>query len=304
MIVESGMSQPILTDSLKVQEQIQKIAASNTGKVHAVVGEVGSSISSAASASWKVGSFGISEILKFIGMIMTSVVMEYIIFILFILFLLSLLTGSSFMSFKLPNLPVFRLFGMGHSGAPGSGRKWYNVFFPSLNIPVAEQLQRVQGSFVQGIDGFRKRMGGYDNRNNSSAIDRPVVNGRCNDRDWYNLGTQCMYTNVPKSIEWTIPQKNSPEWAWLPSSVQSVVSGKGAKNKVVIPWDIQGSFYVPSCGSAQFADGTSAAHLFKDNGLSCDKLIKMSTKYGKMMRKRKGAKDELIPIREEDCSAE
>jgi hypothetical protein len=283
-------------------------------------------IKTMSSAISTVAFFALDKLLVLFVAIITSVVMEYIVFILFLIFLYCLLTGTPFFLFGmfernrnsqngggmvnrfLQSLPIPRfiknIIAPQHKGPPGTGRNFLNILFPWMTFSVGDQMKRMSGSFSQSIDSVRKRVGGYDNRKSTEAIDRPTANGRCNDREWFNVGKQCLNTEIPKDIVWNIPQHKSTEWKWLPSKLQEHISKNGKRKQVIIPWDIQGSFYVPDCQNAKFNDGTSASYLFRDNGLTCDSVVRLSTKHTPMMRKRKDPKDNLIPIREEECEKE
>ena len=127
---------------------------------------------------------------------------------------------------------------------------------------------------------------------------RPVmVNGRCDDVQWRELGGDgragmCARTYAPKDIQWVMDADKMPELSRMPDSLYDKTTNGGKKLQVTIPWALQGTFYVPQCSKAQFADGTSAEGLFKDDGMACRKKEVQVPTYGKRYRVKNKAVDD------------
>lgn len=165
----------------------------------------------------------------------------------------------------------------------------------NLNLPLNSGAQRVFNSvktpFQRIRDWFRNFFSflapGYRIRRffalfsflggKPKALPRPkMVNGRCDNASWRELGGDgapglCGRTTKPKDITWNFDTEKMPDMAKLPEAVYQKYAAGGKKMQVSIPWAVQATFYVPQCSKATFADGSSAAGLFVDDGMACRK---------------------------------
>lgn len=134
---------------------------------------------------------------------------------------------------------------------------------------------------------------------NVRSIKRPVEKyGRCDNMEWQHTGGNaagiCVRTVAPKDIEWNAGPDKIPELAKLPKIIKDSITKDSQRSTIYIPWAEQGPFYVPQCSKAYFKvydkDGKetkeSADYLFKDNGLTCERIVKESSKYGISYRPR------------------
>lgn len=138
-------------------------------------------------------------------------------------------------------------------------------------------------------------------------LPRPMmVNGRCDDMEWRELGGDgragmCARTYSPKDIQWVMDADKMPELSRMPEALYSKVTNGGRKLQVTIPWALQGTFYVPQCSKATFADGTSAGGLFKDDGMACRKKEVQVPVYGKRYRVKNKAVDDYASESKPKC---
>jgi predicted Rdx family selenoprotein len=99
--------------------------------------------------------------------------------------------------------------------------------------------------------------------------------GRCDMKEWFELNGDgesgfCTRTYMPKDINWLMDtDKMSAEMKATSPDLVKQATNYGQKLQVNIPWEKEVSFFVPKCSQATFADGTSASHLFEDEGLTC-----------------------------------
>lgn len=110
---------------------------------------------------------------------------------------------------------------------------------------------------------------------NPPTTDRPIIQGRCDEINWKESkgvgGGLCTRTTVPQKTIWTMNVDKQPELSQLPQSVKDIITNKGAKYIVYIPWKNTGMSYVPDIDNATFSDGSPAKNLFIDNGLTIKK---------------------------------
>lgn len=134
------------------------------------------------------------------------------------------------------------------------------------------------------------------------GADRPKeVNGRCDNIEWQDAGGSgsglCAKTYKPDVVSWTFDTDKMPEINKLPAALSDRLNVT-SRMQVFIPWEAQGTFYVPQCSKAYFKEmdsngneiTTDASYLFEDKGLVCKRVEKASTKYGTAYRP-KGTKD-------------
>lgn len=127
-----------------------------------------------------------------------------------------------------------------------------------------------------------------------NSTDRPKeVTGRCDMMEWKQEGGAgnsglCTRVYSPDTIRWTFDVDKFPDLTSLPEDMYQSITANGDRLTMYIPWSVEGSFYVPMCSQAYFKiqnpDGTvtndnSASKLLKDNGMSCERLVKDSMSY-------------------------
>lgn len=130
------------------------------------------------------------------------------------------------------------------------------------------------------------------------SINRPKEeNGRCDNVEWQHTGGNdagfCVRTYKPENIAWTFDMDKMPEVRQIPKQLSEEMNTT-SKMQVYIPWEAQGTFFLPQCSKAFFREvdengnevRTPAGHLFVDNGLVCKKVEKPSTSYGTAYRRR------------------
>lgn len=138
-------------------------------------------------------------------------------------------------------------------------------------------------------------------------LPRPVMpHGRCDDVNWRELGGDgraglCARTNAPKDLQWIMDTDKMPELGRLPNALYAKATNGGKKLQVTIPWALQGTFYVPQCAKATFADGAPAGGLFKDEGMACRRLEVRVPTYGQMYRVKGGALDDYATASDPKC---
>lgn len=138
-------------------------------------------------------------------------------------------------------------------------------------------------------------------------LPRPMmVHGRCDNMTWRELGGDgrsgmCASTYSPKDIQWVMDADKMPELSRMPENLYNDVTNGGKKLQVTIPWALQGTFYVPQCSKAQFADGTSAGGLFKDDGMACRKKEVQVPTYGKRYRVKNKSVDDYASEAKPKC---
>lgn len=138
-------------------------------------------------------------------------------------------------------------------------------------------------------------------------LPRPVMpHGRCDDVRWRELGGDgraglCASTQSPKDLQWVMDTDKMPELGRLPEKLYAKATNGGKKLQVTIPWALQGTFYVPQCARATFADGSSAGKLFKDDGMACRKLEVQVPKYGQRYRVKQTALDNYASESDPKC---
>jgi hypothetical protein len=117
-----------------------------------------------------------------------------------------------------------------------------------------------------------------------TGVQRPqVIGGRCDQTAWREVGAgpngMCARTTVPPPVKWVMDPDKLPEISKLPKTLVQRVTNDQRKWQVEIPWVLKGTFYLPNCKAARFGDGTSAAHLFEDDGTTCRLAERPSTAY-------------------------
>jgi len=138
-------------------------------------------------------------------------------------------------------------------------------------------------------------------------LPRPMmVHGRCDNMTWRELGGDgrsgmCASTYSPKDIQWVMDADKMPELSRMPENLYESTTNGGKKLQVTIPWALQGTFYVPQCSKAQFADGTSAGGLFKDDGMACRKKEVQVPTYGKRYRVKNKSVDDYASEAKPKC---
>lgn len=131
---------------------------------------------------------------------------------------------------------------------------------------------------------------------NQPTVNRPTeVNGRCDNVEWQHTGGDdtglCVKTYKPETINWTLDSDKMPEIGKLPPKLAQRMN-TSMRMQVYIPWEEQGTFYVPQCSRAYFKEmddngneiHTPAGYLFNDKGLVCERVEKKSTEYGTAYR--------------------
>lgn len=140
---------------------------------------------------------------------------------------------------------------------------------------------------------FKQLFNYFNTKINSTA--RPKeAGGRCDNLNFSDKMGLCPRTYAPEETKWTIDVDKIPELNKLPDDLFKKYTNNSEKLIVYIPWAPQGTFYVPQCGKAYFKVTNSkgiettanADYLFKDNGLTCDRVTKTSTSYGSKYRPR------------------
>lgn len=126
-----------------------------------------------------------------------------------------------------------------------------------------------------------------------NSIGRPIEKtGRCDNIEFQDMDGLCPRTYAPEDTKWAISVSKIPELEKLPDDLYKKYTKDGDKLLVYIPWEAEGTFYVPKCSKAYFKvkddngqeQKESASYLFKDNGLTCERVTKTSTSYGAKYR--------------------
>lgn len=155
-------------------------------------------------------------------------------------------------------------------------------FFGSLGSRIKSFFKTFFGPFLSLLTpspSMRATMGMFNPYGASTpSIKRNQSGGRCDDLTFASKGGKCYSTVRPADISWKIDNTQLNESVLLPDEEQSKINDL---KPIIIPWEVNASFYMPRCDKAHF-EGTregSAAYLYKDNGLSCSLQEKTSTKY-------------------------
>lgn len=178
-------------------------------------------------------------------------------------------------------------------GTGGWGYPSYTNRFRSPDVP-RPSFEWLQKWFTPGYK-IRSLLNYFNG--NVKSIRRPIEKyGRCDNVEWQHTGGSgsglCVRTYAPKDIEWSLGPGKIQDLSKLPKNISDTMTKNGQKLTVYIPWAAQGPFYVPQCSKAYFkvldSNGNeqqeSAAYLLKDNGLTCERVVKESKKYGVMYR--------------------
>ena len=131
----------------------------------------------------------------------------------------------------------------------------------------------------------------YSTTVDTSMSDRPKMEiGRCDNLNNYEITSKkvCVATSIPDPIVWTMDVENIPELSEVSLATKEKITNESKKYIVTIPWATykqEGMHYYPDCSKAKFADGTSAAKLFTENGTrSCEKKVIPRTINGSKIR--------------------
>lgn len=191
-----------------------------------------------------------------------------------------------------------------------SGRRRDSVF-NSVKTPFQRFKEWLSRKFAWLAPGYRYRqfmrmfsfLGG-----SIKTVPRPrMVNGRCDNEEWKELGGDgrpglCARTFSPKEIQWTFDSDKMPELNKMPEVLYNEKTNQGRRLQVTIPWALQGTFYVPQCSRAKFSDGTSAAHLFTDEGMTCRKKEIAAPRFtAKYRPKNASSKDDYATANDPKC---
>ena len=136
-------------------------------------------------------------------------------------------------------------------------------------------------------------------KGNPKSIARPIERfGRCDNAEWQHRGGDgaglCVHTLTPKDIEWTLSDDKISDLRKLPQKLKSVATKNNQKLKIYIPWAAQGPFFLPQCSLAYFKvmddNGVErkedASYLLRDNGMTCERIVRESAKFGVAYRPR------------------
>lgn len=140
-----------------------------------------------------------------------------------------------------------------------------------------------------------------------TKLPRPrMIHGRCDQVLWRELGGDgqpglCARTYAPKDMNWVMDTDKMPDMNRLPEKLYEKVTNNGRKLQVTIPWALQGTFYVPQCSKAVFADGTSAAGVLKDEGMACRKKEVTVPTFKERYRVKGGAMDAYATEADPKC---
>ena len=260
--------QKLASDINKNEAETQKLNQDQSFKAT----QIGNETAVANGALWKMWWDRIGSILKSIGSVFTVLLKDlspYIVLILVIVVLIWIARRS-----RAPSV-----------GSGGTMRPPKTSWFDSYFLP-SYQIRSFTSYFASEPPG----------------TDRPKeVNGRCDNLEWQQVAGSgsglCVKTYKPNTISWTFDMDKMPELGKIPAA-QSDAMGVTSKMQVYIPWEAQGTFYVPQCTKAYFKEvdengkeiQTPAAYLFEDKGLICKRVEKTSTQYGTAYRP-KGTSD-------------
>lgn len=240
--------------------------ANNTAKTDAQKLIASSAASVASNVGWKAFWGRIWTILSTIGNVFKLVLRDLTPYIALIIVILLLIWIS-----RRKSAPS-----MGRGGQMSAPElNWFDKYFlPSYQI-------RSLTNFFSG---------------DPPGIDRPKEpNGRCDNIEWQHTGGSgtglCVKTYKPDTITWTLDMDKMPELSKLPTKITDMMKVTD-RMQVYIPWESQGTFYVPQCSKAYFKEmdsngkevTTSASYLFKDKGLTCERVEKDSWSYGTQYR--------------------
>lgn len=154
------------------------------------------------------------------------------------------------------------------------GKLWYMIksFF---NTYIGNAL-----SFGAGTRSFFAML-------NPFGADLPSINrdrehaGRCDNLNFFEVGSKCQNTVRPKDFEWVIDPAEFREYEQVPDEVkQKLLIDKSLK--VIIPVEKNDTFYAPQCDKAYYDDGQQTlAELLEDSddGRYCKKRYVESTNF-------------------------
>jgi hypothetical protein len=97
---------------------------------------------------------------------------------------------------------------------------------------------------------------------------RETIIGRCDNVQYQESGNLCINTKVPDPIMWDL--QSLDELGQIPQSLRDRLTKDGVLLKVFIPWEANGSFFVPNCNKAYYLNGEKS-FLLIDDGFQCNK---------------------------------
>lgn len=97
---------------------------------------------------------------------------------------------------------------------------------------------------------------------------RETIVGRCDNVQYQESGNLCVNTKVPDPIMWDL--QSLDELGQIPQSLRDRLTKDGALLKVFIPWEANGSFFIPNCNKAYYLNGDKS-FLLIDDGFQCNK---------------------------------
>jgi len=135
---------------------------------------------------------------------------------------------------------------------------------------------------------------------------RRLQSGRCDNIEWMDTGGDgqdglCIRTYKPKPIRWVLDTDRMPELDKMPDKIVMDLKSGGDHLSVYIPWEQQGTFYVPQCDKAYYLkiddDGkevkANASHLLVENGLTCKRAELPSKMFAGVRYRPKGIKNKV-----------
>lgn len=133
---------------------------------------------------------------------------------------------------------------------------------------------------------------------------RMIQSGRCDNYEWLETGGDgqdglCVKTYKPETIRWVLDTDRMPELSKMPEDIAIRLKSGGEMLQVFIPWEQEGTFYVPQCDQAYYVstdDNGKEVHipatkLLEDNGLTCKRKEYTSKKYTTYRYRPVNAKD-------------
>lgn len=166
-------------------------------------------------------------------------------------------------------------------------RPWYMRWLDKVTAPLMKITPGYKARRAFAVFNF---YGGQP-----PMVRRPKIgSGRCDNVQWREVGADgrdglCARTMGPEDIQWDFDTERMDEYTRLPGDLARKISRGGEQLQVSIPYKMQGTFFVPQCKQARFRDGSSAAHLLDDLGLSCARVERQSAKFYPKYRPPKAA---------------
>jgi hypothetical protein len=135
---------------------------------------------------------------------------------------------------------------------------------------------------------------------------RKLRSGRCDNIKWMETGGEgqdglCIRTYKPKPIRWVLDTDRMPELEKMPEQIVMDLKSGGDHLTVYIPWEQQGTFYVPQCDKAYYLKiddngkerKVSASRLLVENGLTCKRAELPSKMFAGVRYRPKGMKNKV-----------